>query len=210
MAAAVLRPIGSVRTRLRDAEGNCFLSAAVCSALVTLQMRSGEISGRRRATVCSSIVCLPTIFRSCLGVRVRLRGQKRVPRPPARITAWTGSFSSGIEGKNLTQRHGGRREHGDELETGKPQVERCASVEDGMRKRVGRNARVLPTFFGRSQIGNVGTEDGRFAEWLDNENVQVGGDKPALTRSIRRVSAGPANLAGAAEDSEKFETRFIR
>src|SRR5258707_11131153 len=79
-----------------------------------------------------------------------------------------------------------------------------------MRKRVGRNASVLPTFFGRCQIGNVGADDGRFAERLDNKDIQVGRDKPALARSIRRVSAGPANLAGTAKDNEKFEARFVR
>src|SRR5258707_15641456 len=83
------------------------------------------------------------------------------------------------------------------------------SVEDGVRKRLGRNARVLPTFFGRSEIGDVGADDGGFVEWLDDEDVEVGGDKPALTRSIRRVSTGPANLAGAAEDDQEFEARFV-
>src|SRR5216684_2922886 len=36
------------------------------------------------------------MFNSCFGVRMRLRGQKRVPRPPARITAWTVSLSVGM------------------------------------------------------------------------------------------------------------------
>jgi hypothetical protein len=36
---------------------------------------------------------LPTMFNSCFGVRIRLRGQKRVPRPPARITACVVSLS---------------------------------------------------------------------------------------------------------------------
>jgi len=46
-------------------------------------MRSAGSSGRNRATVCSNIVPLPKIWRSCFGVLVRLRGQKRVPLPPA-------------------------------------------------------------------------------------------------------------------------------
>src|SRR5580704_2283078 len=96
MAAAVLRPIGSIKTRLRVPVGSCFLAATACSAFVTVQMRSGEINGRKRATVCSSMVSLPTMFSNCFGVRVRLRGQKRVPRPPARMTAWVVSFSVGI------------------------------------------------------------------------------------------------------------------
>jgi hypothetical protein len=35
-----------------------------------------------------NIVSAPMMLRSCFGVRVRLRGQKRVPRPPARMTAY--------------------------------------------------------------------------------------------------------------------------
>src|SRR5271169_1647168 len=50
------------------------------------------MKARSRATVCSIIVVFPTMFSNCLGVRVLLRGQKRVPRPPARITAWMLSF----------------------------------------------------------------------------------------------------------------------
>src|SRR5690242_14559689 len=79
-----------------------------------------------------------------------------------------------------------------------------------MRKRIGRNARVLPAFFCGGEIGNVGADDGRFVEWLDNEDVQIGGDKPALTRSICRLSTGPANLARAAKYDEKFKARFVR
>src|SRR5258708_40218871 len=96
IATAVFRPTVSISTRLRAAAGTCLRTAAACSAFVTVQMRSAEISGFRRETVCGSIVSLPTMLRSCLGVRVRLRGQKRVPRPPARITAWICSFSVGI------------------------------------------------------------------------------------------------------------------
>src|SRR6202158_2579246 len=96
MAAAVLRPTGSTSTRARDALGSGWCTADSCSALVTVQMRAAGTSGRSLATVCSNIVPLPTMFDSCLGVLVRLRGQNRVPRPPARMTACTGSFSVGI------------------------------------------------------------------------------------------------------------------
>src|SRR5712692_5370994 len=34
------------------------------------------------------MVCLPSSASSCLARRLRLSGQKRVPRPPARITGW--------------------------------------------------------------------------------------------------------------------------
>jgi hypothetical protein len=59
------------------------------------------MSGRNRATVCSNIVPLPMMFSSCFGVRVRLRGQNRVPRPPARITACIVSFSVAIEEQRI-------------------------------------------------------------------------------------------------------------
>src|SRR6266850_204638 len=49
IAAAVLRPMGSVSTRLRAAAGSCARTAAACSAFVTVQMRSGRMSGRYRA-----------------------------------------------------------------------------------------------------------------------------------------------------------------
>jgi len=50
---------------------------------------------------------LPMMFRSCFGVRVRLRGQKRVPRPPARIRAWIASLFSDVlmVGKNEFSTH---------------------------------------------------------------------------------------------------------
>ena len=97
MATAVFNPFGSISTRLRAAAGTCFRTAVACSAFVTVQMRSAGINGRSRATVCSSMVCSPTMFSSCFGVRVRLRGQNRVPRPPARITACVTNFWLGIE-----------------------------------------------------------------------------------------------------------------
>src|SRR5258707_2104525 len=57
-------------------------------------MRCAGTSKERRVTVCCSMEPSPTIFRSCFGVRARLRGQKRVPRPPARITTWVASAFS--------------------------------------------------------------------------------------------------------------------
>ena len=46
----------------------------------------GEASGSSRATVCWIMVCLPSSASNCLARFFRLKGQKRVPRPPARIT----------------------------------------------------------------------------------------------------------------------------
>ena len=59
------------------------------------QARKAARGGRRFAR---SMVSSPAIFRSCLGVRVRLRGQKRVPRPPARRTAQAGSSRGLLHG----------------------------------------------------------------------------------------------------------------
>ena len=67
--------------------GSSRRTAAACVRAVTTSMRAREMSGVRRATVSTSMLRAPTIGRSCLGVRVRLRGQKRVPDPPAITTA---------------------------------------------------------------------------------------------------------------------------
>ena len=48
-------------------------------------------SGASRPAVSRSIVSSPVMFSSCFGMRMRLRGQKRVPRPPASNTAHAGS-----------------------------------------------------------------------------------------------------------------------
>ena len=72
--------------------GSCLRTDAACSVLVTIQMRDIGKMGARRSTVCSSMVLPPTMLSNCLGVRWRLRGQKRVPRPPARMMAWAGSL----------------------------------------------------------------------------------------------------------------------
>ena len=68
-------------------------TAAACSTFVTDPDISRRNDGARRATVSRSMVSLPAILSSCLGVRMRLRGQKRVPRPPASSTAQAGSDS---------------------------------------------------------------------------------------------------------------------
>ena len=47
----------------------------------------------RRATVCWIMVCLPSSASNCLARRLRLSGQKRVPRPPARITGKNVGFA---------------------------------------------------------------------------------------------------------------------
>ncbi len=55
------------------------------AALVTTARRSAGIRGSRRSTVAWSMDSEPSRRSTCLGYWERLRGQKRVPRPPARI-----------------------------------------------------------------------------------------------------------------------------
>src|SRR6266545_3268578 len=47
------------------------------------------MTGFRRSTVAWTSERSPTTLRTCFGERRRLRGQKRVPRPPARITPYS-------------------------------------------------------------------------------------------------------------------------
>src|SRR5438270_7515679 len=58
------------------------------SSLVTTQNCFTDASGRRRETVCWIMVCLPSSASNCWARFLRLSGQNRVPRPPARITGW--------------------------------------------------------------------------------------------------------------------------
>jgi len=87
IATAVFIPIGSISTRFARSCGNLLADGAGLFRVRNRPYALGGISGFRRAIVCCNMVSLPTMFNSCFGVRVRLRGQKRVPRPPARITA---------------------------------------------------------------------------------------------------------------------------
>src|SRR5271155_5034056 len=90
MAAAVLRPTGSARIWELGTRGSSRRTAEACSAFVTTQQFFSAKTGTRRLTVSRSMVSPLVILRSCFGVRARLRGQKRVPRPPARRTAQAG------------------------------------------------------------------------------------------------------------------------
>lgn len=98
MAGAVLRPTGSASTCGRESRGSCFRIAGRRSSLVMTQNFFTGASGSRRATVCCSIVCLPSSASSCLARFFRLNGQKRVPRPPARITGWKLGFLDKVVG----------------------------------------------------------------------------------------------------------------
>src|SRR5262249_50863394 len=60
-----------------------------CAAAVMTQVRSGGTDSSTRSRACWSRVRSPTRVRNCLGRFCRLRGQKRVPPPPAMIIAWS-------------------------------------------------------------------------------------------------------------------------
>ena len=67
--------------------GNCSATAATRLRFVTTMIRSGGTKPFKRSTVAWSIVCWPARSSNCLGHAARLAGQKRVPDPPAMITA---------------------------------------------------------------------------------------------------------------------------
>src|SRR2546422_10120814 len=68
-------------------EGKCSRTSSSIERPVTTQARSGAMSGATRASV-SCIILLPLgSGRNCLGKPGVLSGHKRVPLPPARITA---------------------------------------------------------------------------------------------------------------------------
>src|SRR5580700_2357225 len=90
IAAAVLRPTGSASICFAGTPRSSLRTAADCSALVTTQKFLNGTIGASRATVSRNMVLFPMIFNSCFGVCMRLRGQKRVPRPPASSTAHVG------------------------------------------------------------------------------------------------------------------------
>src|SRR6185312_10192619 len=65
-------------------------------SLVITQMSSGRASGCRRSTVHWIMVRSPSRARTCLARALRLRGQKRVPLPPARMMGRKSIFKSGV------------------------------------------------------------------------------------------------------------------
>src|SRR5215472_14249508 len=183
MATAVFNPFGSISTRFRAAPGTCFRTAAPCSAFVTVQMRSAGISGRSRATVCSSIVSLPAIFRSCLGVRVRLRGQNRVPRPPARTTACVSNFSLGIEKSFLIKNR----------------------FFDFFPRMI-----LLETIAQGLQIRNVAPQQFRGFLRVYWQCAQTCGNQPAFTALVSCRAAVPGELAAARQNDVQIKVFVTR
>ena len=84
---AVSRGAGSATTFRAGSSGNWSRVASAWSAPVMMKTRSGGTRCSTRATVCWSIVDSPASRSNCLGRSRRLRGQNRVPLPPAMMIA---------------------------------------------------------------------------------------------------------------------------
>ena len=80
--------MGSARMFAAGTSGSCSRTMAPYRPSVTMYTSRGSISGARRATVAWSSVVSPTSGRKGLGLSARLSGQRRVPPPPAMITAY--------------------------------------------------------------------------------------------------------------------------
>jgi hypothetical protein len=61
--------------------------AAASAREVIIKVRSGGIKPSRRSTACVNSGLPPKSAMNCLGRALVLSGQKRSPRPPARMTA---------------------------------------------------------------------------------------------------------------------------
>ena len=87
MHAAVSRPHGSPTTWSAGNSGNCFAASAPCAPPVMTHVRSAGIGPVTRSRVACNSVRSPENVRNCFGRALRLRGQNRVPPPPAMIIA---------------------------------------------------------------------------------------------------------------------------
>src|SRR3989338_10516940 len=93
IAGAVFLGDGSTKIFERAIAGNSFsISAKYCS-WVTMKILSVEINLFSLSRVIWNRVLSEPIFKNCLGRQVRDLGHKRVPPPPARMTAYLFSFS---------------------------------------------------------------------------------------------------------------------
>jgi hypothetical protein len=89
MQGAVFRGTGSASMFARGTWGSAFAVASTRRLPVAMYTRSGGTSGASLRTVAARSVSSssPASARSCLGRSSREAGQKRVPAPPAMITA---------------------------------------------------------------------------------------------------------------------------
>src|SRR5260370_18168603 len=85
-AGAVFLAAGSLRMCSRGTSGSCSTIRSSRRSLVITQTSAGSATGVSRSTVCWIIVRSPSRASTCFARALRLRGQNRVPLPPARIT----------------------------------------------------------------------------------------------------------------------------
>jgi hypothetical protein len=91
MQGAVFLPSGSMMMFSCGIRGTCLISSSAWLSPVTIRIFSSEIRGAILSIVSWIRVIGETISRRCLGILSLLFGQKRVPLPPAMITAYIGS-----------------------------------------------------------------------------------------------------------------------
>ena len=86
-AGAVLRAAGSAMICEGGTRGKALRTSRKIGAPVKTNVRLGGMIRAMRSSVCSRRVFGPWRRSNCFGRRRRLSGQKRVPLPPAIITA---------------------------------------------------------------------------------------------------------------------------
>ena len=87
MAAEVLRPTGSPRMWDAGTAGRCSCTSAAMLRPVTTHACSGDTTGSMRASDTCIMLRPLGSGKNCLGNAGVLSGHRRVPLPPARITA---------------------------------------------------------------------------------------------------------------------------
>src|SRR3981081_1678286 len=85
-AGAVFLAAGSLRMCSRGTSGSCSAIRSSSRSFVITQASAGLATAFNRSTVCWIIVRWPSRANTCFARAFRLRGQNRVPLPPARIT----------------------------------------------------------------------------------------------------------------------------
>ncbi len=91
-AGAVLRAAGSQTICSPSRVCSCAETASESRSLVITQSSSAVAKGPSRSTVLWIMLRAPSSTRSCFARQRRLRGQKRVPLPPARMIGRNSTF----------------------------------------------------------------------------------------------------------------------